>query len=96
MAQCEMYDPDMMVFVDETGRDRCSSMHKFGYALKGKLIIIQLYIHYDTAVQQNHAYTTHNHAHQYMHGLVTATIVLVFSQHTFWNISPIILLYLQY
>ena len=29
MAQCEMYDPDMMVFVDETGCDRCSSMRKF-------------------------------------------------------------------
>ena len=40
MAQCEMYDPDMMVFVDETGCDRCSSMRKFGYALKGKHIII--------------------------------------------------------
>ena len=36
MAQCEMYDPDMMVFVDETGCDRRSSMRKFGYALKGK------------------------------------------------------------
>ena len=35
IAQCEMYDPDMMVFVDETGCDRRSSMRKFGYALKG-------------------------------------------------------------
>ena len=35
MSQCEIYDPDMMVFVDETGCDRRSSMRKFGYALKG-------------------------------------------------------------
>ena len=35
ISQCEIYDPDMMVFVDETGCDRHSSTHKFGYALIG-------------------------------------------------------------
>ena len=35
MSHCEIYDPDMIVFVDETGRDRRFSTCKFGYSLKG-------------------------------------------------------------
>ena len=34
--QCEIYDAEMMVFVDETGCDRRSSMRKFGYVLEGQ------------------------------------------------------------
>lgn len=36
MEECKSYTPEMMVFVDETGCDRRSSMRKFGYALKGR------------------------------------------------------------
>ena len=35
MEECKNYTPEMMVFIDETGCDRRSSMRKFGYALKG-------------------------------------------------------------
>ena len=38
VIQCAIYDADMMVFVDETGCDRRSSMRRFGYALKGKTL----------------------------------------------------------
>ena len=35
VSDCEIYSPEMMVFVDETGCDNRDSMRKFGYALKG-------------------------------------------------------------
>ena len=33
--ECKNYRPDMMVFVDETGCDRRSSMRAYGYAMRG-------------------------------------------------------------
>ena len=45
MAECEQYDADMLVFVDETGCDRRTSMRKFGYALKGMDVSRTLYTH---------------------------------------------------
>ena len=36
ISDCEIYLPEMMVFVDETGSDNRDSMRKFGYALKGQ------------------------------------------------------------
>jgi len=35
-TDCELYSPEMLVFIDETGCNRRDSMRKFGYALKGK------------------------------------------------------------
>lgn len=35
-ADCEIYSPEMMVFVDETGCNNKDSMRKFGYALRGQ------------------------------------------------------------
>ena len=35
-SDCEIYSPDMMVFVDETGSDNRDAMRKFGYALRGQ------------------------------------------------------------
>lgn len=34
-SECQVYSPDMMVFLDETATDRRDSARKFGYALKG-------------------------------------------------------------
>ena len=31
-----MYTPEMLVFLDETGSDRCNSLRKYGYSLRGK------------------------------------------------------------
>ena len=35
-AEMQQYEPDMLVFIDETGTDRRDSMRKFGYSLRGK------------------------------------------------------------
>ena len=32
---CELYSPEMLIFVDETGCDRRDAMRRFGYSLKG-------------------------------------------------------------
>ena len=34
-AQCSLFDPDMFVFVDETGSDHRDHIRKYGYALRG-------------------------------------------------------------
>ena len=34
-AQCSLFDPDIFVFVDETGIDHRDHMRKYGYALRG-------------------------------------------------------------
>lgn len=36
ISDCEIYSPEMMVFVDETGSDNRDSMRKFGYSLRGQ------------------------------------------------------------
>ena len=36
LSDCSVYNPEMLVFLDETGCDRCSSLRKFGYSLVGK------------------------------------------------------------
>ena len=36
ISDCEIYSPEMMVFVDETGSDNRDSMRKFGHALRGQ------------------------------------------------------------
>ena len=36
VSDCEIYTPEMLVFVDETGSDNRDSMRKFGYALRGQ------------------------------------------------------------
>ena len=35
-TEMELYEPDMLVFVDESGADRRDSLRKFGYSLRGK------------------------------------------------------------
>ena len=35
LIDCSAYEPEMLVFVDETGCDRCSAMRRFGYSLRG-------------------------------------------------------------
>lgn len=35
-SDCEIYSPDMMVFVDETGSDNRDAMRRIGYALRGQ------------------------------------------------------------
>lgn len=35
-AEVALYNPDMFVFIDETGSDRRSGMRQYGYALRGK------------------------------------------------------------
>ena len=34
-VECELYSPEMLIFVDETGCDRRDAMRRFGYSLKG-------------------------------------------------------------
>ena len=36
LIDCSMYDPAMLLFVDETGCDKRSAMRRFGYSLRGK------------------------------------------------------------
>ena len=35
MAEIEAFDPDMLVFLDETGCDKRNSIRQFGYGLRG-------------------------------------------------------------
>ena len=35
LIDCSAYEPEMLVFVDETGCDRRSAMRRFGYSLRG-------------------------------------------------------------
>ena len=41
MAEMTAYEPEMLVFVDETGTDKRSSLRKYGYALKGKQAVVE-------------------------------------------------------
>ena len=34
MAEIEAFDPDMLVFLDETGSDKQNSIRQFGYGLR--------------------------------------------------------------
>ena len=36
MADISMYDPSMLVWLDESGCDRCNTIRKYGYNLRGK------------------------------------------------------------
>jgi hypothetical protein len=36
MADVSLYEPEMLVFVDEMGSDRRATQRQYGYALKGK------------------------------------------------------------
>ena len=31
-----MYDPELLVFIDETGADRRNTIRKYGYSVRGK------------------------------------------------------------
>ena len=35
MAEVSAYDPNMFIWVDETGSDRCKSIRQYGYSLRG-------------------------------------------------------------
>ena len=35
MAEISMYDPSMLVFIDETGFDCCNMIRKHGYSFRG-------------------------------------------------------------
>ena len=35
MAEMSTFDPDMLVFIDETGCERRHSIRQYGYALRG-------------------------------------------------------------
>ena len=35
MAEIEAFDPNMVVFIDETRSDRQKTMHQFGYGIRG-------------------------------------------------------------
>ena len=35
MAEVSTFDPNMFIWIDETGSDRCNEIRRFGYALKG-------------------------------------------------------------
>jgi len=37
LIDCSAYEPEMLIFVDETGCDRRSAMRRFGYSLRGLL-----------------------------------------------------------
>ena len=39
VAEVSLYDRDMMVFVDETGSDRCNSIRMYGYSIRGKPLV---------------------------------------------------------
>lgn len=36
MSQVSIYDPNMLLFIDECGSDRKLALRKYGYALRGK------------------------------------------------------------
>ena len=36
LSEISIYEPHMLVFVDETGCDRCTALRKYGYSLKGR------------------------------------------------------------
>ena len=40
-AECELYSPEMLIFVDETGCDRRDAMRKFGYSLRGTYNVME-------------------------------------------------------
>ena len=43
MSDCLIYEPEMLVFRDETGCDKRSVKRKFGYALRGTIIVYAPY-----------------------------------------------------
>ena len=40
-AECELYSPEMLIFVDKTGCDRRDAMRKFGYSLRGTYHVME-------------------------------------------------------
>ena len=40
-TEMTVYEPEMLIFVDETGTDKRSSLRKYGYALKGEQAITE-------------------------------------------------------
>lgn len=41
LLQVSVYDPNMLVFIDECGSDRKSALRKYGYALRGKRAVTE-------------------------------------------------------
>ena len=40
MAEMSLFNPDMFIWIDETGSDRRKSVRKYGYALRGIFAIV--------------------------------------------------------
>ena len=40
MAEISMYDPDMLVWIDETGSARRNNVRQYGYSLRGMLACV--------------------------------------------------------
>ena len=38
VSDVSIYQPEMLIFLDETGADRCDSLRKYGYSLRGRLV----------------------------------------------------------
>ena len=36
MTDVSIYEPEMLIFVDETGSDKHTALRKYGYTLKGR------------------------------------------------------------
>ena len=39
VSDVSMYSPEMIIFMDETGSDRCNSIRRYGYSLRGKPLV---------------------------------------------------------
>ena len=36
LIDVSVFEPEMLIFVDETGSDKCAALRKYGYALRGR------------------------------------------------------------
>ena len=87
MAEIEAFDPDMLVFLDETGSDKRNSIRQFGYGLRGITLVTHKLDIYEKRISAIGVMTTRGIEDTYLiEGNVDGDIFLQFVQKCLLNI----------
>ena len=87
MAEIEAFDPDMLVFLDETGCDRRNQIRQFGYGLRGITPVTHKLVTYGKRISAIGVMTTGGIEDVYLvEGNVNGEIFLQFVQRCLLNI----------
>ena len=87
MAEIEAFDPDMLVFLDETGCDRRNQIRQFGYGLRGITPVTHKLVTYGKRISAIDVMTTRGIEDVYLvEGNVNTEIFLQFVQRCLLNI----------